>query len=176
MSTLGFAVLGLLARGPATGYDLARALRRPVGWFWTARHSQIYPALAALETAGLVEHDVVEGAGPRPTKRYTTTPAGLEAVREWLRATTPDVDPREILLRVYLVGLLPADEGVDMLRAIREHHASTLALYSGLTLAGRELSPSDPAFGEAATLAWGLEFERRRIAWVDGLIARLEAR
>lgn len=175
MSTLGFALLGLLSRGPATGYDLARELRRPVGWFWTARHSQIYPALAALETEGLVEHDVVEGAGPRPTKRYTATAAGRDAVRTWLRATTSDVDPREILLRVYLIGLLPAQEGVGMLRAIREHHQSTLALYRRLDLAGRELSPSDPAFGEAATLAWGMEFERRRIAWLDGLIAKLEA-
>ena len=62
-STLGHAILGLLARRPSTGYDLARRMDRPVGWFWTARHSQIYAELARLEHEGLVDHEEVDGAG-----------------------------------------------------------------------------------------------------------------
>lgn len=46
MSTLGYAILGLLAAQPQTGYDLARLMRTPIGYMWTARHSQIYPELA----------------------------------------------------------------------------------------------------------------------------------
>ena len=48
-STLGFALLGLLARGPLSGYDISAQLARGVGPFWHARHSQIYPELARLE-------------------------------------------------------------------------------------------------------------------------------
>jgi hypothetical protein len=34
--TLGYALLGLLARRVGSGYDPARELRRPVGYFWQA--------------------------------------------------------------------------------------------------------------------------------------------
>jgi DNA-binding PadR family transcriptional regulator len=178
MSTLGFALLGLLAREPATGYELSQELRRPVGYFWRARHSQVYPALAALEADGLVEHTVHAGPGPRPTKRYAVTPAGLEAVRGWLRSTTPEVDDREILLRVYLVWLLPPKDARAMLLAVRRHHEATLEHYRGQSQPGAveaaRLEPREPAFGRLATLAWGIEFEERRIAWVAGLVADLD--
>src|SRR5690606_24488121 len=62
VSTLGFALLSLLTRGPATGYDLAQRMKAPIGHFWTAKHSQIYPELARLAEAGHVR--VRSGAGP----------------------------------------------------------------------------------------------------------------
>ena len=65
-STLGYAILGLLADGPQTGYDLTRRMERPVGFYWTARHSQIYPELARLEAAGLVRHRSSTGRGRCP--------------------------------------------------------------------------------------------------------------
>ena len=73
MGTLGYAILGLLAKEPRTGYQIARAMNRPIGYIWTARHSQIYPELASLEADGLVRHAVVDGRGPRETKRYEIT-------------------------------------------------------------------------------------------------------
>ena len=39
--TLGYALLGLLARGALSGYDLARQMRRPVGYFWQARRGTV---------------------------------------------------------------------------------------------------------------------------------------
>ena len=60
-STLGFALLGLLARQPRTGYELSQALRRPIGYFWTAGHSQVYPELARLDAAGYISHTVIDG-------------------------------------------------------------------------------------------------------------------
>lgn len=171
--TLGFALLGLLARQCATGYDLARDLRRPVGYFWRAQHSQIYPTLAQLEADGLVTHQVIAGPGPRPTKRYRATRTGRSAVRRWLRATTPEVDDREILLRVYLVWLLPAGDAVAMLGAIKEHHERSLDHYLNKADVRKPTtvpSPRDPLFGDRATLEWGIEFERGRIAWLDRTI------
>lgn len=168
MSTLGFALLGLLARRPATGYDLARDLRRPVGYFWHAQHSQIDPTLAQLEADGLVTHQVVAGPAPRPTKRYRVTRTGRSAVRRWLRAPTPEVDDREILLRVYLVWLLPPGDAVAMLGSIKEHHALSLDHYLNKTDIGTPTtapSQCDPLFGDRATLEWGSEFERT----IDGI-------
>src|SRR5215469_6282498 len=52
ISTLGYALLTLLAREPLSGYDLAQRMKRPLGFFWQAQHSQIYPELAGLEEHG----------------------------------------------------------------------------------------------------------------------------
>jgi DNA-binding PadR family transcriptional regulator len=175
-TTLGHALLGLLTQAPATGYDLARRLRRPVGYFWTAGHSQIYPELARLEAAGLVQHRVVDGAGPRETKRYRITAAGRRALRSWLRATTPDVDDREILLRVYLLWALPPAEAVPVVEAIREHHVRTLGHYREQEA---DLQPSEGEWSSLvtarATRDWGVTFEQGRIRWCDGLLAQLAA-
>jgi len=178
VSTLGFALLGLLARRPATGYELALQLRRPVGYFWHARHSQIYPTLADLESEDLVTHEVIDGPGPRPTKRYRVTRTGRAAVRRWLRSTTPEVDEGEILVRVYLVWLLPPRDAVAMLSAIKQHHERSLQRYldtTGLRAPAPAPSPRDPLFGDRATLEWGIEFERGRIAWIERTINDISA-
>lgn len=52
MTTLGYAILGLLSRERLSGYDLTRGMRGRVGNFWSAKHSQIYPELARLEEGG----------------------------------------------------------------------------------------------------------------------------
>ena len=71
MSTLTYALLAELARGPATGYDIAAAMRSPVGRYWTAQHSQIYPELARLAERGWA--GVAESAGPGPRASYRWT-------------------------------------------------------------------------------------------------------
>lgn len=169
-STLGHALLGLLADRPTTGYDLARRLRRPVGYFWAAGHSQIYPELARLEESGLVLHEVVEGAGPRLTKRYGLTAAGRRALRFWLLSTSPDVDEREILLRVYLLFTLSPAEAATVVAAVREHHRLTLEHYRAIERDPEHL-PWGVALTSTATLDWGIRFEEGRIAWCDELIA-----
>jgi len=176
-STLGHALLGLLARTPGTGYDLATRLSRPVGYFWSAGHSQIYPELARLEETGLVRHTVIDGAGPRATKRYRLTPAGRRSLRAWLLATTPDVDDKEILLRVYLLFVLSPTQAAAVMRSIREHHRRTLAHYRS-TEAGFGLSQSGAEFGPEytarATLEWGVTFEQERVSWCDRMLAQLD--
>lgn len=106
--SLRHAVLGLLARRPSTGYELTRTFDRSLRTSWHASHSQIYPELAKLEAAGLVE---VVGHGARRSKTYGITPAGRAELRRWLVEATPDRSQRnESGLRLFLTPLLePAD-------------------------------------------------------------------
>lgn len=172
-STLGHALIGLLLRQPATGYDLARQLRRPVGYFWSAGHTQIYPELARLEAAGLVRHTVVAGAGPRETKRYRATATGRRELRAWLLATTPEVDDREILLRAYLLFVLPPPQAAQVVRTLRAHHEQTLAHYRSIRLP-QDLGGWSPDVTEKLTWDWGVIFEEGRIAWCDAVLARID--
>ena len=106
--SLRHAVLGLLARRPSTGYELTRTFDRSLRSSWHARHSQIYPELARLEAADLVE---VVGHGARRSKTYAITEAGRAELRQWLAVTEPDRSQRsESGLRLFLTPLLdPAD-------------------------------------------------------------------
>src|SRR6478735_7428344 len=106
--SLRYAVLGLLARRPSTGYELTQTFDRSLRTSWHARHSQIYPELAKLEAAKLVE---VVGHGARRSKTYAVTEAGRAELRQWLVEAEPDRSQRsESGLRLFLTPLLePAD-------------------------------------------------------------------
>src|SRR5215203_2059205 len=84
MRTLGYAVLSLLSREDLSGYDLKRWMERPLGYFWSAKHSQIYPELARLEDDGYVTHRVVEQQGKPDKKVFAITDEGWKALREWV--------------------------------------------------------------------------------------------
>ncbi len=84
MITLSYALLGLLARQPLSGYDLAQYMKKRVAPMWSALPSQIYPELARLEKQGMVTYRVVEQQDHRPDKKvYEITETGREALRRW---------------------------------------------------------------------------------------------
>jgi hypothetical protein len=64
MSTLGYAILGLLATQPRTGYDLARLMRTPIGYMWT------------------LEADAVDDPTSYVFDEYATLRYGIMRVRE----------------------------------------------------------------------------------------------
>ncbi|MEO6019362.1 MAG: PadR family transcriptional regulator [Knoellia sp.] len=176
---LGFALLGLLARSPSTGYDLARRMERPVGYFWSAHHGQIYPELARLEARRFVRHTVIEGAGPRPTKRYAVTAAGRKALRQWV---VGDLEPQPVrdleTLRLWNIWLLDRAAALDLVAESREGHAERLAAYEG-ELAELEgdpeaADPSHPKFASVLTLEGGVRTRRAAVQWCDWMRQRLE--
>src|ERR1700754_4310040 len=85
--SLRYALLGALADSPRTGYALLKPFEQSFAYAGPASHSQIYPELARLLEAGLIEQ---AGTGARGSKTYAITDAGLEDVRRWLRETDPD--------------------------------------------------------------------------------------
>jgi PadR family transcriptional regulator AphA len=121
--SLRHAVLGLLATEPSTGYELARRFDLSLANAWHAGHSQIYPELARLEQAGMVE---VVGEGARRSRTYAVTDAGRAELRRWLLETEPNRAQRnETAVRWMLVALLdPADR-----RAVLERELASVEAY-----------------------------------------------
>lgn len=84
LSATSYVVLGLVAlRGASTPYDLKRAVRRSVGYFWPFPHSQLYGEPERLAAAGLLA--VERESHGRRRKTYSITESGREAVKLWLR-------------------------------------------------------------------------------------------
>ncbi|MEV6109828.1 PadR family transcriptional regulator [Streptomyces sp. NPDC051940] len=106
--SLRHGVLGLLAEGPASGYDLAQRFQEVLGAVWPAKHPQIYAELARLADTGLIE---VDSEGPRGRKAYRITPAGLAEVRQWLSEGEVDHTVRlQPLLRSFFFWLMEPED------------------------------------------------------------------
>jgi len=177
--TLAYAILALLAREPLSGYQMSQQLRDPIGHFWQARHSQIYPILSRLERMGWTTSQSIDGPGPHATKRYRMTDAGLTALRRWVAAPQARRSARdELLLRVYASWVVEPDVTIRLLRGAEAHHASQLRIYLDRRASARSRGAEEPPgtawFADYATLRRGIGFERGRLAWVRWLIGRLE--
>src|SRR3954470_998225 len=106
--SLRHAVLGMLVIEPATGYDLAQRFTKSMANAWHAGHSQIYPELARLQEAGMVE---VVGEGARRSRTYAVTEAGREELRQWMLESEPNRSQRnETAVRWFLIALLDPED------------------------------------------------------------------
>jgi DNA-binding PadR family transcriptional regulator len=181
VTTLGYAILGLLADAPRTGYEIARRMDTPIGYYWTARHSQIYPELARLEADKLVRHEVVPGPGPRDTKRYSLTRAGRTRLRQWVASPLPPQPERsELLLRTRWLWLASPQRAADFLRAVRAERQRRLDTYRAeedrlRAAVGDPSDPAGPQFWRLATIANGLSYEEHLLRWCDDVLAALSS-
>lgn len=175
MSVLRHALLGLLAREPRTGYQLSKTMERQVSYFWSANHSQIYPALHRLERDEQIIATTHDGPGPRDTKVFAITPAGHAALRTWLvRPTEVGADRDEFVVRVVSLWLLDRAEAIQLVEEHRALHADRLTTYESIrSELGEPPDPGDPSFGQRAALQAGLSYQQHRISWCDWILERL---
>lgn len=117
LTTSSYAVLGLLAIRPWSGYELTQQAARSLRFAWPKSERLLY-----AEPKKLVEHRLAdahdETAGQRTRTVYTITDAGRTALTEWMGTSAePPVLEAESLLR-----LLFAENGTkeDVIGALRE--------------------------------------------------------
>jgi PadR family transcriptional regulator AphA len=158
--SLRHALLGLLADHAMTGYDLTRTFDGSLANVWPASHSQIYPELARLSSAGLIRQTA---SGSRGKKFYEITPNGLEEIRRWLR-TEPDHGSRNpAFLRVFFLWLMEPDEAMRFLEEESSVHEAKLLEFEAVADGPRPPEGQAWAFGLA--LEWGIRYERGIIEW-----------
>lgn len=96
-----YGLLGMLAVRSWTGYELTQQLRRSLRFVWSSSEGHLYREQKRLVDLGWAKVDK-EAVGARQRNRYTITPEGKAALRDWL-ATTPEEPHFEIegMLRVF---------------------------------------------------------------------------
>ena len=178
---MGYAILGLLAREPLSGYDLASRTKERLGFFWQARHSQIYPELARLEEEGMVTHRVVEQQDRPDKKVYSATEAGLDALKVWTAEPPAARAVRdEMVLKAYSVWLAEPVKALALFREQERWHRERLARYEEIEAWmqkewGGDLEQiSSPRFASYATLRRGKGYEREYAEWCGWLADLLE--
>ncbi|NMA96510.1 MAG: PadR family transcriptional regulator [Phyllobacteriaceae bacterium] len=103
--------LSILYDGEASGYDIRRMCTEGnFAYFVEASYGSIYPALARLETDGLVTSRTEQQDGKPARKVYTITEAGRSAFAEELSAPLgPDMFRSPFLLFARFAHILPRD-------------------------------------------------------------------
>jgi DNA-binding PadR family transcriptional regulator len=155
------ALLGFLAGGELSGYELAKAADEIIGDFWHVTRSQVYRELSALSERGLA---VPAGAGPRARQPYQITEAGREAFAEWIDRQPQLEQVRYPLLLTMAFGAwVGPDRLLEFARAHRAAHQERLARYRSLR--------DDPAVDEytRATVAFGIRYEQAVLDWMAEL-------
>jgi len=133
LTTLAYALLGLIHQAPLSGYALMRTFQTTPMGPYSGSPGAVYPALGKLDRAGLIRGKVERQASLRPRRVYHLTTKGRDALRQWLlpAVTADDIACRvpELMLRFALMeGLLNRSEVSRFLKtmaqAIDEYVAS----------------------------------------------------
>ena len=116
MNKTRYALLGLLAERPCSGYELKQVVETRFALFWKESYGQIYPELKRMEGESLVTSTT---EGPRGRTCYTMTDRGRQALTTWV-AGEPDEDQvrSELLLKLYFSAFAP--------ESVRQQHLATL--------------------------------------------------
>lgn len=165
-------VLGLLALGPRSGYDIKAVVDRSTRFFWAASYGQIYPELRRLEAEGLIrgEHDP---NGARSRRVYELTAAGRQALEDWLLGPTTTIEYRdESLLRLFFADALPREQALGLLEARRRGHEQYLDVLRAID---SRPGGKDPDFVDLV-LHWGLDFNEWGRQWCEQQLRRLKRR
>jgi DNA-binding PadR family transcriptional regulator len=183
MTTLEYKLLGMLARQPMSGYDLASHLKQRVVPFGPISHTQIYPALASLERKGLVRYHVVEQQAVRPDKKvYELTGEGRAALQQWVESPTPLVFLYdEFFLKAYSLWLADPERMIERFREQAQLHQEKLEFYEQVLQSKQLVISTEPEkadfFEERDVLfQYVIGYEHNYLAWCQSMLQHLEQR
>lgn len=182
--SLKHGILGLLNYGEMTGYELDKAFKESLSFFWRAQTSQLYRELAAMEKTGWIAgRRVIQS--DKPNKRvFSLTDAGRAELTRWLAA--PQTGMEEIgtvrsafLMRMFFIGELGDEKALEILRSFREKCLQAQAEFA--TAVGGAIAEYGAVVGaKQRTKYWkivamsGEGLLAAELAWAEKAIALLE--
>ncbi|WP_422343681.1 PadR family transcriptional regulator [Parasphingorhabdus sp.] len=170
---LRYAILVALSEGAKSGYDVAKQFDEDIGFFWRARHSQIYREMGKLKETGLASAREVPQSGKPNRIVFTITDAGREALLQWSREPSEPPEMKDHFL-VQLYGIESVDlDSVrqNLLRRIERHqdrHSEYQLKHKLL-----EDSKSLADVGKQLALEVGMRWEWEWVDWCTKALARL---
>lgn len=167
LSPTAYVILGMVSREPRSGYEIKALVDNSTRFFWAASYGQIYPELRRLSEAGLLEGSEAP-RGERKRTIYAITADGEAALRDWLRQPPRTYEMRdEGLLKLFFAGVLPREEAVEIVRAMRQRHLKALEQLRAIE--PKALEKEDPY--PLLVLRGGIEFNE----WFAGWAERMES-
>lgn len=182
--SLEHAILGFLAAGPQTGYDLkTRCFDGTLSHAWTADQAQIYRTLDKLLARELVVDELIPQRGKPDRRIYAITDAGRETLAAWLATPVDLPSPRDaLLLRLHFAGEMAPEALVGVLTHSRDAHAKRVDALRARLDAPEPDGTCPPLGGERGrelqrqAIEGALRAEEDTVAWLDECISSVEAK
>ena len=170
LTPTGRVILGMIAFGKRTGYDIKQLVDQSTRHFWAASYGQIYPELRRLEQQGLVRGRP-EPSGGRARTVYELTDAGQRALVEWLASDGQlAYELRdEGMLKLFFSDIAP-EATIESVRAMRTMSERKHAQLTALREKAGEMRR-----GPGLTLEIGLGVSEWLIQWCEATERRLAA-
>jgi DNA-binding PadR family transcriptional regulator len=172
LSPTAYVILGMVSREPRSGYEIKALVDNTTRFFWAASYGQIYPELKKLSDTGLVE-GVDAPRGERKRTVYAITAEGTAALKDWLRQPPETAEMREEgLLKLFFSGVLPPEQAVETLRAMRDYRLEIAKRLRAMEPGAQaKLENEDPY--PLLVLQGGVEFNEWFADWCERMEARL---
>lgn len=171
--SLKYAILVALSEGPKSGYDVAKQFDESIGFFWRARHSQIYREMAKIKESGLAIAEEVPQSGKPNRIVFTITDAGREALLQWSREPSEPPEMKDLFL-VQFQGIEHIDlDGLrqNLMRRIETHQDRHAEYVIKLKLLEDSNSLAD--LGQQLALEVGMRWEYQWVDWCTKALERL---
>jgi len=126
-----FAILGLLAWKPMSGYDLKKLIEIGLSYVWHESYGALYPTLERLVDEGYATRREAPRHGRRVRHVYAITAKGRRQVDAWLRR--PADVPRsrnELQLKFFLSSRRPPGDAIRLLEEYRRQQLEIRATYA----------------------------------------------
>jgi PadR family transcriptional regulator AphA len=172
LSATGRVILGMIALGRRTGYDIKQLVDKSTRHFWAASYGQIYPELKQLEEQGLVAGRP-EPTGGRARTEYTLTTKGETSLRGWLESGgEPLYELRdEGMLKLFFSDFTEPAQRIENIRAMRARQERKLEALRAI----EEAASQGPA-GPYSTLQLGIGMTTWIIDWCHAAEQQFAAR
>ena len=172
LTPTGRVILGMIALGKRTGYDIKQLVDSSTRYFWAASYGQIYPELRRLEQQGLIRGRS-EPTGGRSRMVYALTAAGEAALQGWLRSELEPVwELRDAgMLKLFFSDAVDPAQRAETIRAMRARQERKLEQL----LAIEPRAAEDQHAGPYLTLQLGISVTRAYIDWCEAAERRLAA-
>ena len=168
-------VLGLLARGPSSGYELKKFFATSPAVVYQPSSGALYPALRRLERRGLLCAEQTRSVGKRTQRRYQLTEPGEAAHARWLlqpvEPATVGADLGTHLMRFVMAERVLAS---DEILAFLDDLGAALEAFIAHVTDYLERTPMQGLHPHLA-LRHGIEVHQASLAWVRSAIETLRA-
>jgi DNA-binding PadR family transcriptional regulator len=172
-----YAILGMLAFGEKSGYDIRKSMEASISNFWSESYGQIYPILKQLVAEGLATAHNDNHESKREKIVYKPTEQGLQVLEEWLQKPVEPAPLREELLLKIFFGRF-SDKAVllEHMQQHRENLHKTGRKYQEIEnfLKTKQTEGEDGTIYSLITLNMGKARNQAEIAWCEETITLLQ--
>ncbi len=130
MTTIHYAILGLLSEKPMTGYDLKKKMQDSLYMYWSGNNNQIYKALLQLSSNDFLKSEIQHQDGAPSKKICFITDKGRAELQEWIYSTQPEVPEfrKPFLIQMAFAGKLKPAQIEELLLKYKDELNSQLIM------------------------------------------------